>query len=417
MYDSKSRPQRSWPIVDRLDEWAGRRGNILGALYKSLAGGRTTAVDVVLIRRSFEGGRWRGTLMHEEQIALLAESKLLREDLSSGNLAIVLVARDSLTFTAPVNYAGGRYRLHVRAHVIDPVTLAESGLEDVEAALLAHFQRGKAVGSVDTGVGTTQGAVDLGRDFKKKPPRLPGIMLELQVVEPLVEFQGSVHFPWREFNDSTRSLPADWSVREELDNDFEAAEQIRSAMRQQEPTALSGVIYVSGDDGTAVKEAVARLAKAYGYRLENDGEPQPGSWWQRVKAIFGGSEPLDPVPDFRLADQAMHASAIARMRRDEEDRLQLLALNVIDALKGQQEAVVHLDRLLVVKIGSKLLVRTLSPAQVTALEMNENLYTKPRVLYAALLHPDEWKHLWTPPRPAPAERRRLRGVRRTSPDL
>ncbi|MEV1295392.1 hypothetical protein [Pseudonocardia sp. NPDC049635] len=135
------------------------------------------------------------------------------------------------------------------------------------------------------------------------------------------------------------------------------------------PRAVA-IIYTDGDegDGRALEEAVLAFARQHDVELISADDPIEGSWyhrlWLRTRIIFGSVEAHGVY-------EQMYGSIIAHL---EEKSAQVDSLKsesaakLIEAVRAQEQAVVLLGRLLIVKFGSRLIVTNISVAHAEKLK-------------------------------------------------
>jgi hypothetical protein len=154
-----------------------------------------------------------------------------------------------------------------------------------------------------------------------------------------------------------------------------------------EPTPVPVTIYLSDAAGSERVEATVELLLASaGVEITERDDPVHGSWFRRMRGRFAGSP---AAQDF--AATAMHAVESQLVHAQDATITANLMQNLgptIAALQEYDEAVIRAGALLVVKLGPRLVVQQLTPAQQFRLDHQAELACSPQLVLKAL-QPEE----------------------------
>lgn len=139
----------------------------------------------------------------------------------------------------------------------------------------------------------------------------------------------------------------------------------------------------SGENSDGVRGAVASFAIAAGFVLDDEYLPQTGSWFQK---IIGKSK--DAITSKELferlekAERALELSKINKVQSEIDKNLGKAAASVIESLKEEDEAVIQLSSLLIVKRKnsngkSTIETRQLSQKEIIYFEHNPQMIKNP----------------------------------------
>lgn len=137
-------------------------------------------------------------------------------------------------------------------------------------------------------------------------------------------------------------------------------------------------IYTFGDDGTALKDAVVAVLREFGLESAIEEPPVRGSWRQRIWAR--GSEVVkSEVVQDRLGklERALELEGLGK-RQAEIDKAKADAVAALYAIVREQEnAVVRMGSIIMIKTGGDLVVWTIGEMQAAALEKHSELLHDP----------------------------------------
>ncbi|WP_410659573.1 hypothetical protein [Amycolatopsis sp. lyj-112] len=214
---------------------------------------------------------------------------------------------------------------------------------------------------------------------------------------------GSELMLWREnLTNEVRGALAGEGVRPTwVATDFSTFTQSMTAAGLWAPVS----VYTAADEGTALKDAVVRVLREFGLEVAVEEPPVRGSWWQRFWARSREVADSEPVRD-RLAklERALELEALGK-RQAEIDKAKAEAVAALHAVvKEQENAVVRLGSIVMIKKAGDLVVFTVSEMQAAVMEKHSELLRDP-VAALNFLHDgrppgkDDW-HLAAGPDPA-----------------
>lgn len=151
-----------------------------------------------------------------------------------------------------------------------------------------------------------------------------------------------------------------------------------------QPADDIGSIYLSADDPRPVLDALAELGEVYGFTTLHLGEPEIGSWFQRLGLAFrpGAKEKLADLA--AKAERAAELHAILRVRSQNDEREANAVGRLIEALGGTETAVIQISSIIVVKVDGVIVSKVLTEEQVKHLSHNPDLLKDPRAVLDAL---------------------------------
>lgn len=151
-----------------------------------------------------------------------------------------------------------------------------------------------------------------------------------------------------------------------------------------QPPDDTGSIYLSADDPRPVLDALAELGEVYGFTALHLGEPEIGSWFQRLGLAFrpGAREKLADLA--ARAERAAELHAILQVRSQNDEREANAVGRLIEALGGTETAVIQISSIIVVKVDGVIVSKVLTEEQVKHLSHNPDLLKDPRAVLDAL---------------------------------
>ncbi|MEV8442955.1 hypothetical protein AB0425_36720 [Actinosynnema sp. NPDC051121] len=151
-----------------------------------------------------------------------------------------------------------------------------------------------------------------------------------------------------------------------------------------QPPDDTGSIYISADDPRPILEALAELGEVYGFTALHLGEPELGSWFQRLGLVFrpGAREKLADLA--ARAERAAELHAILQVRSQNDEREANAVGRLIEALGGTETAVIQISSIIVVKVDGVIVSKVLTEEQVKHLSRNPDLLKDPRAVLDAL---------------------------------
>ncbi len=162
---------------------------------------------------------------------------------------------------------------------------------------------------------------------------------------------------------------------------------------EQDLATSEVTIHTSGDDGTAVRDAVVELLVSAGYVIVDRREAELGSWFQRM--FVRQTDPLaaaetawavtNEVKSARVGSvlQAGEVVVTTRPQPTREERLADSAARLLEAIRGHDEVLVYLPPLLLIKIGPQVLSWEATDEELAIIAANPHLLHSPRELLAS----------------------------------
>lgn len=155
--------------------------------------------------------------------------------------------------------------------------------------------------------------------------------------------------------------------------------EIVDAMRRQVADELTGSVWIAGDNAAEIKAALADFAEAFKFYVYDDGPAERGSLWQKVRAHFSAdAEPL-MVERYEAVEQAQIERLRRRREMEQDAHRGEVALRLLAAVENQQEAVIRLGSMIIVKFEGTVLVDVLTPDSMTALNACGDVPLKPEL--------------------------------------
>jgi hypothetical protein len=163
---------------------------------------------------------------------------------------------------------------------------------------------------------------------------------------------------------------------------FSGVRVTRNAVPQ--PADDTGSVYISADDPGPILDALAELGEVYGFTALHLGEPEIGSWFQRLGLAFrpGAREKLADLA--AKAERAAELHAILQVRSQNDEREANAVGRLIEALGGTETAVIQISSIIVVKVDGVIVSKVLTEEQVKHLSHNPDLLKDPRAVLDAL---------------------------------
>jgi hypothetical protein len=144
-------------------------------------------------------------------------------------------------------------------------------------------------------------------------------------------------------------------------------------------------VWVSGENGKEVFEALKRVAAGYGITLLENGLPVKGSWWQKAKLyawrVYSSDTARQLGEDFKLRAEIEIA---ARDRAEIDEQNATTVATLIAAIDKQEEAVVIFGPTVIVKHDGSIFVREIDPRTASKLRQMPTLATSPEAMLRAL---------------------------------
>lgn len=142
----------------------------------------------------------------------------------------------------------------------------------------------------------------------------------------------------------------------------------------------------------AVQNATGNLMEALGFELENKAEPVYGSFFQRIKFFLKQDKTQQEVDKaYEKAKLALEAKYLGTPTADATSKIAIASAELIKSLEGQDEAVIRLGVILLVKTvrdgKSLIMAETVTPELKNLLDSNPNLLKNPSVIYDLLNTP------------------------------
>ena len=145
-----------------------------------------------------------------------------------------------------------------------------------------------------------------------------------------------------------------------------------------------GSVYISADDPSQVVAALVELGQVVGFTVLPVGEPEIGSWFQRLGLVFrpGAKEKLAELA--AKAERAAELHAILQVRSQNDEREANAVGRLIEALGTTETAVIQISSIIVVKVDGVIISTVLTEDQIKHLSHNPELLKDPRAVLDAL---------------------------------
>lgn len=156
-------------------------------------------------------------------------------------------------------------------------------------------------------------------------------------------------------------------------------------------------VYTSADEGTVLKDAVVRVLREFGLEVAVEEPSTRGSWWQRFWASGREVAESEPVRD-RLAklERALELEGLGKRQAEIDKGKAEAVASLYTLVKDQENAVVRLGSIVMIKKARDLVVFTVSEMQAAVLEKHSELLQDP-VAALTFLHDgrppaqDDWQ--------------------------
>ncbi|QQQ77467.1 hypothetical protein IOD16_02730 [Saccharothrix sp. 6-C] len=131
-------------------------------------------------------------------------------------------------------------------------------------------------------------------------------------------------------------------------------------------------------------DALVALGLVFGFTVVRVGEPEIGSWFQRLGLVFrpGAREKLADLA--AKAERAAELHAVLQVRSQNDEREANAVGRLIEALGATETAVIQISSIIVVKADGVIVSKVLTEEQVKHLSHNPDLLKDPRAVLDAL---------------------------------
>jgi hypothetical protein len=159
------------------------------------------------------------------------------------------------------------------------------------------------------------------------------------------------------------------------------------------------MVFTSGNDGSAVRDAMVDLLEIAGYSITAEQAPERGSWFQRLSAKQISPEASKTVAATLAATvtNGLTADTINTVLQGgeiavevhlphttREERMAGVIARLLEACRGHDEVVIYMRPILLIKIGSSIIVREPTDDEHHLITANPRLLHAPRDLLAEL---------------------------------
>lgn len=137
-------------------------------------------------------------------------------------------------------------------------------------------------------------------------------------------------------------------------------------------------VYTSADDGTALKLALTAVLQEFGLAAAVEEPPVRGSWFQRFWARSRDIAESEPVRErLRKLERALELERLGKVQAEIDKAKAEAVAALYGVVKEQQNAVVRMGSIIMIKTADDLVVWTIGEMEAAALEKNSELLRDP----------------------------------------
>lgn len=257
----------------------------------------------------------------------------------------------------------------IRTEVDNVRTVFAADLTDGIQRLDRYFRSLRRSAYADVLVGSVTGprnpydaAALIAREVDERPPRLPGMTVHLQDVEPYPEWL----------------MAGDADLIEVDDFAGEGGAPPRGVGVDSGHVAVPALVWASGDDGTDIRDAVVDFVSAHGFTIGARGIELRGTWrqklafWTREAYKAAEAKGLLAEVEERMRIELL-SKAAAKTGNIEVDS----ASRLLKSINNQLRAVVIFDQIVIIKDGDSLILRSVDPITAAQIERAVNIFSGP----------------------------------------
>ena len=148
-------------------------------------------------------------------------------------------------------------------------------------------------------------------------------------------------------------------------------------------------VYTSADDGEPLKAAVVAVLREFGIEVAAEQPPIRGSWAQRFWAKLRDSDAADVLQTrLKKVEQALELQQIGKAQADIDKSKSDAVAVLLEAVGQQDEVVIRIGSLAIVKMSGKVAVWTISESKAAELDASGDLLGRPAQVLAFLQNLD-----------------------------
>jgi voltage-gated sodium channel len=167
--------------------------------------------------------------------------------------------------------------------------------------------------------------------------------------------------------------------------DFEAAAAFLTS--QDRWAAMS--VSTTADDGEPLKEAVVGVLREFGIEVAAEQPPVRGSWAQRFWAKMRDSDAAEGLQTrLKKVEQAIELQQIGKAQAEIDKSKSDAVAVLLEAVNQQDEVVIRIGSLAIVKMAGKIAVWTISESKAAELDASGDLLGRPAQVLAFLQNLD-----------------------------
>jgi voltage-gated sodium channel len=148
-------------------------------------------------------------------------------------------------------------------------------------------------------------------------------------------------------------------------------------------------VYTSADDGEPLKAAVVAVLREFGIEVAAELPPTRGSWAQRFWAKLRNSDAAGGLQTrLKKVEQALELQQIGKAQADIDKSKSDAVAVLLEAVGQQDEVVIRIGSLAIVKMAGKVAVWTISESKAAELDASGDLLGRPAQVLAFLQNLD-----------------------------
>jgi hypothetical protein len=311
-----------------------------------------------------------------------------------GKAAITVVDMRARSVPLRVEVKSTAYQFEATAKVVDAERVAGLQISDLNAAIETYVNEFEyPLSLLLDGRSDMSGAAIIARVLETELPEILGmsIILDAQAVStenwtldrmwrgaPRFEDVDGVHLSSYELRGIAKSFRG-------TSDSIGRMEQVIAYAGTDRLRGVSGAVWVSGDSGLEVRNALIGLFDDLDIGDVDLGPEIRGSWFQRFN---GRLRAFMMQPDMvKITDEAKQRLDIEliEFRRAQLDALRVdTAAKLLASLDTHQEAVAMMGTLVVVKFGGQVVIRIVDALTAARIEGNNRLLSNPRAVLQIL---------------------------------
>jgi hypothetical protein len=258
----------------------------------------------------------------------------------------------------------------IRTEIENVRTVFGADLTDGIEQLVRYFRQLRLSAYAEVSVGSVTGprnpydaAALIAREVDKRPPRLAGMTVHLQDVEPYPE--------WLMAGDDADLIEVD---------DFagEGGAPPRGVGVDSGHVAVPALVWASGDDGTDIRDAVVDFVSAHGFTIGARGVELRGTWRQKIafwtREAYKAAEAKGLLAE---VEERMRIELLSQATAETGNIKADSASKLLESINNQLRAVVIFDQIVIIKDGNSLILRSVDPITAAQIERAVSIFSEP----------------------------------------